>query len=246
MIGLGTVINGGAVLAGGLLGLAAGRFFSERIQKIISVAIGLSVVAMSLAGIVSKMLVEANGTFETRGTYVLIFALVLGGVAGEAANIDARLEQFGSWFKRASGSERDARFVDGFVTASLTVCVGAMAVVGAIMDGTQGDYSILLTKSVMDFVIIVAMTATSGKGVIFSAIPVVLFQGSITLLSRLIAPVLTAPALNNLSLVGSVLILCVGVNIIAGGAFRIKVANLLPALVLAVAAAFIPLPLFSQ
>ncbi len=306
MIGLGTIINGSAIVAGGLLGLVAGRFLKEGIQKIISVAIGLSVVAMSLSGIVSKMLVglpvknpadnsavnlvsdlaseAARGaagvigdavssvtgvgsaaspsvtgagssaatmvsqaiTFTTRGTYVIIFALVLGGIIGELIDIDAKLEKFGEWLKRKSGSEKDATFVNGFVTASLTVCVGAMAVVGSIMDGTKGDYSILLTKSIMDFVIIIAMTATNGKGAIFSAIPVVIFQGAITLFSRLLLPVLTDKAMDNLSLVGSVLILCVGVNIIADGKFKIKVANFLPALIFAVAAAFIPLRLLQN
>ncbi|MCR5400957.1 MAG: DUF554 domain-containing protein [Treponema sp.] len=268
MIGLGTIINGSAIVAGGLLGLVAGRFLKESIQKIISVAIGLSVVAMSLSGIVSKMLVlipavnpDASGAsqiagvpleglqptaFTTRGTYVIIFALVLGGIIGELIDIDAKLEKFGEWLKRKSGSEKDATFVNGFVTASLTVCVGAMAVAGSIMDGTKGDYSILLTKSIMDFVIIIAMTATNGKGAIFSAIPVVIFQGAITLFSRLLLPVLTDKAMDNLSLVGSVLILCVGVNIIADGKFKIKVANFLPALIFAVAAAFIPLGLLQN
>ncbi len=241
MIGLGTIINGAAILGGGLIGLLAGHFLKESIQKIISVAIGLSVVAMSLSGIVSKMLVPVNGEFKTQGTYVIIFALVIGGILGELIDIDAKLETFGEWLKRKSGSEKDASFVNGFVTASLTVCIGAMAVVGSIMDGTKGDYSILLTKSIMDFVIIIAMTATNGKGAIFSAIPVVIFQGSITLLARLLLPILTDAAMNNLSLVGSVLILCVGVNIIADGKFKIKVANLLPALIFAVVAAFIRL-----
>ena len=295
MIGLGTIINGAAIVSGGLVGLAAGRFLKESIQKIISVAIGLSVVAMSLSGIVSKMLVglpvtnpadnsavnlvsdlasEATRgaagvigdavssvtgvgsaaatmvsqaiTFTTRGTYLLIFALVLGGIIGEIIDIDAKLEKFGEWLKRKSGSEKDGTFVNGFVTASLTVCVGAMAIVGSIMDGTKGDYSILLTKSIMDFVIIIAMTATNGKGAIFSAIPVVILQGSVTLFSRLLLPILTEKAMDNLSLVGSVLILCVGVNIIADGKFKIKVANFLPALIFAVAAAFIPLGLLQN
>ncbi len=246
MMGLGTIINSGAIVAGGLVGLAAGRFIGERIQKIIKVAIGLSVTAMSISGIVGKMLVNVDGVFESHGTYVNIFSLVLGGLLGEAADIDGKLESFGCWLKKKSGSENDAGFVDGFVTGSLTVCIGAMAVVGAIMDGIKGDYSILLTKSIMDFVIIIAMTATSGKGVIFSAIPVFVFQGGITLLARLLAPVLTDVAINNISLVGSLLILCIGINIIADGKFRIKVANLLPSLIFAVAAAFIPLKLFSM
>jgi len=246
MIGLGTIINGGAILAGGFIGLLAGRFLKEGIQKIISLAIGLSVLSMSISGIVANMLIKVNGSYQSRGTYVIIFSLVLGGILGEIIDIDGNLEKFGEWLKKKSGSQNDAAFVNAFVSASLTVCIGAMAVVGSIMDGTKGDYSILLTKSIMDFVIIIALTASNGKGSIFSAIPVVIFQGSITLFSRLLLPLLTDTAMNNLSLVGSVLILCVGINIIADGKFKIKLANLLPALIFAIAAAFIPLKFFSM
>lgn len=122
--------------------------------------------------------------------------------------------------------------VDGFVTASLTVCIGAMAVVGAIKDGLTGDYSILAAKAVLDFIIIVIMTASLGKGCIFSAIPVAVFQGAITLLAKLIEPIMTETALSYLSMTGSMLIFCVGVNLLWGK--KIKVANLLPTIVFAV------------
>ena len=140
--------------------------------------------------------------------------------------------------KKKTGNARDAAFVEGFVTASLTVCIGAMAIVGAINDGIYGDYSVLLTKSILDFIIIIVMAASLGKGTIFSAIPVALLQGSITALSRLILPIMTDAALHNLSLVGSILIFCVGVNLVWGR--MIRVANLLPAIPLAIAAAFLP------
>ena len=135
-------------------------------------------------------------------------------------------------------SEGDGGFVDGFVTASLTVCIGAMAVVGSIQDGILGDHSTLFAKAVLDMVIIVVMTAGSGKGCIFSAIPVAVFQGTITALSRLLEPIMTPAALNNLSLVGSVLIFCVGVNLVWGK--KIRVADMLPSLVFAVACAYLP------
>jgi uncharacterized membrane protein YqgA involved in biofilm formation len=127
-------------------------------------------------------------------------------------------------------------FVDGFVTASLTVCIGAMAIVGAIQDGLTGDYATLLTKAILDCIIICVMTASMGKGCMFSAIPVALLQGFVTLLATQIAPLMTQAALGNLSLVGNVLIFCVGVNLLWGK--KIKVANLLPAIVFAVLAAF--------
>jgi uncharacterized membrane protein YqgA involved in biofilm formation len=116
-----------------------------------------------------------------------------------------------------------------------------MAIVGAIEDGVSGDFSILLTKSILDFIIIMVMTGSLGKGCIFSAIPVAILQGGVTLLARFIAPLLTTAALGNLSMIGSILIFCVGLNLVWGR--KIRVANLLPAIIFAVAAAFLPINL---
>ena len=143
-----------------------------------------------------------------------------------------------SCLREKTGNGRDSRFVDAFVTASLTVCIGAMAIVGSIADGISGDYSILATKAVLDLIIIMVMSSSMGKGAVFSLIPVAVLQGSITLLARWIAPWMTAAALSNLSLVGNVLIFCVGINLVWGKVVR--VANFLPAVVLAALAAFLP------
>lgn len=239
MIGLGTIINTVAIIAGGILGLFAGKLLKERFQKIITVALGLSIIAMSISDIVAKMLVVTDSGINTQGTYLVIFSLVLGAIFGELINLDYKLEIFGEWLKKKSGSAKDAYFVDGFVSASMTVCIGAMAVMGSIKDGIQGDYSILLAKSILDFIIIAIMAASKGKGCIFSAIPVALFQGSVTLLARLIAPVMNEAAMNSLSLVGSILIMCIGINLLADGKYRIKVSNLLPAIVFAVIGSYI-------
>lgn len=123
------------------------------------------------------------------------------------------------------------------MTASLTVAVDAMSIVGAIQDGIAGDWSTLALKGAIDALLICTMTASMGRGCIFSAIPVLVFQGTITLLARLLQPIMTAAAVGNLSTVGSILIFCVGVNLIWGTKFR--VANMLPALIVAVAAAFV-------
>lgn len=131
--------------------------------------------------------------------------------------------------------------MNGFVTASLTVCIGAMAIVGAIQDGILGDYSILAVKSILDLIIIVVMTCSMGKGCAFSAIPVCLFEGTITLLAKLIRPIMAEAALQNISLIGSILIFCVGLNLVWGK--KVRVANMLPAVVLAVIAAFLPIGL---
>ena len=167
----------------------------------------------------------------------MIASFAIGALIGEWLNIEHHMNRFGEWLKVKSGNSKDKIFVDAFVTASLTVCVGAMAIVGSIQDGILGDYNTLLMKAILDFVIICVMTASMGKGCAFSAIPVAIFQGSITLLARGIEPIMTEAALNNLSLVGSMLIFCVGVNLIWDKKF--KVANMLPAIVIAVAWAFI-------
>ena len=137
-----------------------------------------------------------------------------------------------------TGNSGDASFVNAFVTTSLTVCIGAMAIVGAIQDGILGDYSTLAVKSVLDFIIVAVMTSSMGKGCAFSAIPVFAFEGSITLLARLIAPIMTDMAIAYLSLIGSILIFCVGVNLVWGK--KVRVANILPAVLLAVLAAYLP------
>ena len=137
-----------------------------------------------------------------------------------------------------SGASKDSKFVYAFVTASLTVCIGAMAIVGAIQDGITGNWSILATKTVLDFIIIMVMTCSIGKGAIFSAIPVFVFEGLITVLASWLKPIMTDLAMDYLSLVGSILIFCVGLNLVWGK--RIKVANMLPAIVFAVIAAFLP------
>ena len=169
----------------------------------------------------------------------IVLCLAIGTVIGELLRIEDGFERFGAWLKIKTGNAKDARFVDAFVTSSLTVCIGAMAIVGAIQDGVMGDYSTLAVKSVLDFIIIMVMTSSMGKGCAFSAIPIFFFEGGITLLSTLIAPFMTEAAIANLSLVGSILIFCVGVNLVWGK--KVRVANMLPAVLLAVFAAYLPL-----
>lgn len=140
--------------------------------------------------------------------------------------------------QKRTGNAKDQNFVNAFVTASLTVCIGAMAVIGSIQDGMYGDHSILISKALMDFIIILVMSASMGKGCAFSAVPVLLLQGGMTLLARVLQPFMTDAAMASLSCVGSVLIFCVGVNLLFGK--RIRVANLLPALLVAVAFAVLP------
>jgi hypothetical protein len=239
MPGLGTIINVCGILLGGILGLLFGKFMTERLQEILMRSTGVCVMFIGIAGAMEKMLSVDNGHLTAGGTMILIGSIAIGSLIGELLNIDEKMERFGVWLKLKTGNSGDARFVDGFVTASLTVCIGAMAIVGAIDDGIFGDYSVLAAKAVLDLIIILVMTSAMGKGCIFSAIPVGILQGCVTLLSRLIQPLMTDAALSNLSMVGSVLIFCVGLNLIWKG--TIRVANMLPAIVIAVALAFLPI-----
>ena len=232
MIGLGTLINMVAIVAGGVVGLVGGKWLTERIQETLLRAMGVCVLVVGLAGTMEQMLTLQGGKLVSGGTMMLVVSMALGCLLGEALDLEGRMERFGLWLRKKSGSEGDNRFLDAFVTATMTVCIGAMAIVGAVQDGIYGDYTILAAKALMDFVIILVMASSMGKGCLFSAIPVGVFQGSVTLLARLVEPLLTTGALSNLALVGSVLIFCVGLNLIWKN--TIRVANLLPALVVAV------------
>ena len=239
MVGLGTIINTAAIVAGGLLGGLFGSYLSKSTQETLTKCCGISTLLIAVAGTMVGMLTIENGAIQSAGSLLIIGCLAVGAIIGELLNIEGAFERFGSWLKVKTGNAKDKSFVNAFVTASLTVCIGAMAIVGSIQDGLMGDYSTLATKSVLDLIIIMVMTCSLGRGAVFSAIPVAVFQGSITILASLLEPLMTKAALANLSLVGNVLIFCVGINLIWGK--KIKVANLLPAIVVAVAVAFLPI-----
>ena len=237
MYGLGTIINTAAIVAGGAGGALFGRFLKENVQDTLTKVCGVSTLFIAITGALEQMLTVENGAIVCHGAMLVIGCLTIGAVIGELLNLEGAFERFGEWLKLKTGNARDKRFVDAFVTASLTVCIGAMAIVGSIEDGISGDYSILATKAVLDFIIIMVMSCSMGRGAVFSAIPVAILQGSITALAGLLRPVMTEAALANLSMVGNVLIFCVGLNLVWGK--KVRVANLLPAIVIAVIAAFI-------
>jgi uncharacterized membrane protein YqgA involved in biofilm formation len=234
MIGSGTIVNAGAIVAGGLLGLTVGSLISRRVQATLVSGMAVGTMFIGAGATFSKMLISASGgSFETRGALMLVMSLAAGAVVGELVDIDGRFERFGEWLKRVSHNEKDKSFLDGFVTASLTFCIGAMAILGALEDGLRGDPSLLYLKSTMDGIFTIALTASLGKGVLFSAIPILLFEGAITLASSLLRPVMTPDVLDAISLVGGVLIFCVGWNILWNEK-KIRIANLLPSLVVAI------------
>lgn len=226
MVGLGTIINVGAII----LGLLLGRSVKVRYQDILMM--------LGIGGTMEEMLSIQEGAIVSGGSMMMIITMALGALTGEWMDIEGKMEKFGTWLKEKTDSGGDNSFVDAFVTTSLTVCIGAMAVVGFIKDGIYGDYGILAAKAILDLIIVFVMTVSMGKGCVFSAIPVRIFQGIVTLLARLLEPLMTEAALSNLSLVGSIMIFCVGLNLVFGK--KVKVANFLPAIVFAVAWAFLP------
>ena len=234
MRGLGVIVNTAAVVAGGLIGLLLKKGLSERFQDILTKACGISTMFIGAAGTLQGLLrVGEDGSLSTQGTMLLIFSLVLGGFAGEALDIEAWLERVGERLRGAVKSRGDGHFVEGFVSASLIVCVGAMAIVGSIQDGLTGDHSMIFAKSVLDFVIVLVLASTCGVGAVFSAAAIFVYQGALTLLGMAVGNIMPAELIAQLSYVGSSLIFCIGVNLCFGK--KIKTGNYLPALLVPVA-----------
>ncbi len=231
MIGLGTVINVSAIIIGGILGLLFQNKLTNKIQESLTLAIGTATLFLGISGALEIML-DRSGL-----TTMLILSLAIGTLLGELIDIEAKFEQFGKWLKIKTNNAHDSKFLDAFITTSLTVCIGAMAIVGSIQDGMQGDYSLLMAKAILDFIIVMIFASSLGKGCLFSFIPVGVFQGSITLLASFIQPIMTETALSNLSLIGSILIFLVGVNLVWDK--KIRISNMLPAIIVAIVFAFI-------
>lgn len=232
MIGLGTLINTAAVAAGGLIGLRLKNGLKRQMQEILMQACGVATIFIGAAGALSKMLVIGEEGITTTGTMLLIFSLVLGGIAGEWLDMEQKMDGLGEKIKRAVKAQNDSLFVEGFVNVSLIICVGAMAIVGSVQDGISGDYSLLAAKAVLDLIIVVVFAATYGAGAAFCAIPIFVYQGGITLAAAVFGSFVSEVLVNDLSFIGSALIFCVGVNIAFGKKFR--VGNLLPALLVPV------------
>lgn len=232
MIGLGTIINTAGVIAGGLIGLGLKNGIKKNMQDIMMQACGVATIFIGGAGALSKMLVFQDGKLETQGTMLLIFSLVLGSLLGEWINIEQKMDLLGERIKKAVKAENDNLFVEGFVNVSLIICVGAMAIVGSVQDGISGDYSMLVAKAILDLIIVVVFAATYGIGAIFSAVPIFVYQGAITLAAAFLGSFVSEAMINDLSFIGSALIFCVGVNIGFGKKFR--VGNMLPALIVPV------------
>jgi uncharacterized membrane protein YqgA involved in biofilm formation len=217
-----TVINALAIVAGSAAGLVLGRFIHQKVHDTLLKSLALCVLLIAISGIVN-----ATPSLSSRSMLVIIFSLALGALVGEVIDIDARLQRFGDGIEaRLKG--RGGRVSEGFVTASLVFCVGAMAVVGSLQSGLTGNHDTLFAKSVIDGITSIVFTSTLGIGVMLSAVSVFLYQGAITLAAGSLKAVLTDRAIVEMSAVGSMLILAISLNML--GVTKIKVANLLPAI----------------
>ncbi len=213
----GTVVNAAAIIAGGIIGTFFNKSLPQRFQSIIFQAMGLCTI---IIGISMALKME----------YMLfcVLSLLVGGLLGELLRLDHQLDKLSSWIKRKVKIKNE-RFSEGFISTSLLFCVGAMAILGAVEEGSGHHPNLLLTKSVMDGFSSIAFAAAFGVGVIFSSVPVFIYQGTLTLLVILFGSLLSESVINELSAVGGVLLIGLGINLL--DIKQIKVLNLLPSLI---------------
>lgn len=221
----GTIVNIISIVIGSILGLIIKDKFSEKYQNILTQGIGMSVIFIGISGAVSKMILpQANPV-------LFIISLVIGGLIGEFFDIDAKLDKLGDILQNKFG-QGESKISKGFVSGSLLFCVGTMSVLGSLESSLQGVHKILYAKSILDGVSSVVFASTLGIGVLFSAVSVFIYQGSITALASFIQPFITEDMLREISIVGGILITGLGLDIL--GIKKIKVANLLPSIVIPV------------
>ena len=226
---LGTFVNAGAIVLGGLIGLIFKKGLSKGMEDTIHKALGISILILGLNGAIGAMFTVKDGRLSSSGELLLIVSLVAGGAAGELLKLEDRFERFGRFVE---GKTRLSGFSRGFVTAAIVYCVGAMAIIGALNDGLRGDSGVLLIKSLLDGISSVILGATLGVGGLFSCIPVFLYQGAISLFAGLISPYLADELLHGLYMVGYAIVMCIGINFL--GLTKIRITNLLPALLVPV------------
>jgi hypothetical protein len=219
---LATFVNVGLVLLGSVVGLLFKNFISERFMSILTAALGLCVAGIGITALIS-----------TQNTLCVIVCMVIGSIIGEAIDIERRLEGAGDLLRnKLIHGDGNSRFTEGFVTASLLYCVGAMAITGSIEAGLNHNYSIIISKGVIDGVTSISFAATMGVGVAFSVVPLLIYQGAITLLAGWVGPYLPDAVITEMTAVGGALIVGIAINMLALGKTKVKVGNMLPAIFL--------------
>ncbi|WP_031514325.1 DUF554 domain-containing protein [Desulfofalx alkaliphila] len=217
---LGTVVNVAAIALGVTVGMVFKKGISEKTKSTVMQGLGLVVILIGL-----------KTAWQTENEIIVILSLALGAIIGEYIDIEERLERVGTWLESKTGNNQ-GMVAKAFVSTSLIYCVGAMAIMGALEDGLTGQPNILFAKSALDGISAIIFTSTMGIGVIFSTIPVFLYQGSITLLADFFKEFLTDGMITEMNATGGLLIAAIGINIL--GIMKVKIGNLLPAIFLAV------------
>lgn len=232
MVGLGTLANMAAILIGSIFGIMIKGGLKKRFQETIMKALGLAVMFIGISGALQGLLKVKDGGLESSNIMLMIVSLAFGAVIGEMIDIEARLDQMGELIKiklKVNG-EKGQNFVEGFVTCSLLFCVGAMAIIGSLQDGLSGDASMLYAKAFIDGTAALIFASALGIGVLFSIIPLGIYQGIITLSAKLVEPYLDDRLISEISFIGSILIFGIGINMIFGK--KIKCGNILPAVLI--------------
>lgn len=229
MICLGTIVNVATILVGGMIGLFCKKILSERITDTIMQGIGLAVIIIGISGALKAVFTVVENEIVTNHILFMIISLAIGALIGELLKIEDRLEKTAKFCeKRFTKPGETSTFAQGFITATLVFCVGSMAIVGALEEGMTGNTDILFAKSALDGITAIIFASTMGIGVLFAAVIVGIYQGTITLLAGLVAPYFNDLVITQISLIGSVLIIGIGFNMLK--ITKIKVGNLLPAI----------------
>lgn len=217
---VGSIINAAAIIVGGGIGLLLGSRLPERIRQIVFQGLGLCVIVIGL-----------QMAFVMKNPVVVIFSVLFGAVIGEALDIEAILTR-GANALKARIHTKNPRFTEGLVGASVLFCIGSMAILGPFAEGLRGDMTILLTKSILDGFCSIALAAAMGVGVLFSALPILIYQGALTVFASFLQPYLSATVMNELTATGGILVLGIGINLL--DIKTIRLANMLPALLFVV------------
>jgi len=224
---LGTLVNSGAIILGGMIGLFFGKALSEKMKGTLIQGIGLAV-----------LMIGITMAIKTNNPLIVIASLVIGGIIGEIIDIEERLKNLGQWLEsKFTKGKKGGRFTQAFVTTSLIYCVGAMAIMGALESGLKGNNSILYAKSMLDGITAIVFSSSMGFGVLASAIPVAIYQGGIALSAGLLKDILSQPVITEMTATGGLLIVGIGINMLE--LKEIHVGNLLPAIFVAIPLALI-------
>ena len=216
---LAVFVNALAVILGSALGLLFRKWLKKEYTKTIIACMGICTIVIGI-----------TSAIQTSGIIIVVVCLVVGTVLGELLKIETRLDNMGDRLKKKVSKNGDSRFTEGFVSASLLFCIGSMSIMGSFEAGLQGKYDIIFTKALMDGIIAITFAATMGIGVAFSALTII-YQGALTLLAGVIAPILSDPVVTEMGAVGGMMLIATGMNIIGLTKERIRVGNMLPALI---------------